>query len=78
MLRFRTHSTSGTEKIINEGNRILSEEGLFVHLIDCSDHFSHNDKSISRINFLQYNVTQWNKLAGNRYVYVNRLRHDDF
>lgn len=64
--------------IINEGNRILSEEGLFIHLIDYTDHFSHNDKSISPINFLQYNETQWNKLAGNRYAYANRLRHDDF
>lgn len=66
------------KKIIHEGNRILSEEGLFVHLIDYTDHFSHNDKSISAINFLQYNEKQWNKFTKNRYAYVNRLRHDDF
>ena len=36
--------------ILIEGNRILKDNGLFVHKIDYSDHFSHSDKSISSIN----------------------------
>ncbi|MEA3458136.1 MAG: methyltransferase domain-containing protein [Candidatus Thermoplasmatota archaeon] len=66
------------KQILNEGNRIIKNNGLFVHRIDYSDHFSHSDKSISAINFLQYSDNEWEKFAGNRYMYMNRLRHDDF
>jgi len=66
------------KKIIQEGNRIICKEGLFVHRIDYSDHFAGTDKKISAINFLQYSDYEWNKYAGNRYMYMNRLRHDDF
>ena len=51
---------------------------MFVHLVDYSDHFSHTDSGISAINFLQYSDTAWRLYAGNRYMYMNRLRHDDF
>ncbi|MBI4653899.1 MAG: hypothetical protein HY752_02755 [Nitrospirae bacterium] len=64
--------------ILREGNRIIKKECLFVNRIDYSDHFSHSDKSISAINFLQYSDNEWAKYAGNRYMYMNRLRHDDF
>ncbi|HUB91328.1 MAG TPA: hypothetical protein VMA74_16515 [Dyella sp.] len=64
--------------ILSEGNRIISDTGLFVHRVDYSDHFSHSDTHISPINFLQYSDAQWDRYAGNRYMYMNRLRHDDF
>jgi len=64
--------------ILREGNRIIKNNGLFIHRIDYSDHFSHSDKNISAINFLQYSDNEWAKCAGNRYMYMNRLRHDDF
>ncbi len=64
--------------ILAEGNRIISDTGLFVHRVDYSDHFSHSDTHISPINFLQYSDATWNRYAGNRYMYMNRLRHDDF
>lgn len=63
--------------ILLEGQRILKENGLFVHCIDMSDHFSHSDNSISAINFLRYDDRQWSQYAGNRYMYQNRLRVDD-
>lgn len=63
--------------ILIEGNRIIKDDGLFIHRIDCSDHFSHDDKSISSINFLQYSDQEWAKYAENRYAYTNRLRVDD-
>ena len=71
-------SPNNIEKIFHEGNRILCNDGLFIHRIDYSDHFSHQDKSISPINFLQYSEKMWQFFAGNRYMYMNRLRHDDF
>ncbi|MGR3302935.1 MAG: methyltransferase domain-containing protein [Candidatus Scalindua sp.] len=64
--------------ILLEGKRLLKDNGLFIHFIDHSDHFSHSDTSISAINFLKYNESKWNRYAGNRYAYHNRLRIDDF
>ncbi len=73
------HIPSETVKrILEEGNRIIRDGGLFAHRIDYSDHFSHSDNDISAINFLQYSDDKWNRYAGNRYMYMNRLRHDDF
>jgi hypothetical protein len=73
------HIPSGILKaIVAEGNRLISDDGLFVHRIDYSDHFSHSDKEISAINFLRFTDSEWNRLAGNRYMYMNRLRHDDY
>lgn len=64
--------------IIREGNRIIKKNGLFIHRIDYSDHFAYTDNSIPAINFLQYSDSEWDSFAGNRYMYMNRLRHDDF
>lgn len=64
--------------ILKEGERIIKKDGLFVHRIDFSDHFSHDDASISPINFLRYDDEEWQQMAGNRYMYANRLRVDDF
>ncbi|MDR1953866.1 MAG: class I SAM-dependent methyltransferase [Clostridiales Family XIII bacterium] len=64
--------------ILKEGNRIITRDGLFINYIDYRDHFAQMDKSISVINFLQYNDKDWDKYAGNRYMYMNRARHDEF
>lgn len=66
------------QSILKEGNRIISKNGIFVHRIDYADHFSYSDKTISAINFLQYSDKEWDRYANNRYMYMNRLRHDDF
>lgn len=66
------------EKILTECNRVLAPNGLHIHRIDYSDHFSHSDKNISPINFLKYSDMVWSWYAGNSYMYMNRLRHDDF
>ncbi|MEM5786679.1 MAG: class I SAM-dependent methyltransferase, partial [Syntrophobacteraceae bacterium] len=65
--------------IIAEMDRILKRtSGLHVHRIDYTDHFAHSDKSISPINFLRYSADEWNKIAGNQFMYMNRLRHHDY
>ncbi len=66
------------KQVFLEGNRIIADGGLFIHKIDYSDHFSHSDKSISAINFLQYSDAEWDAYAGNKFMYMNRLRHDDY
>ena len=64
--------------ILIEQKRITKDDGLMINYIDYSDHFSHTDKSISSINFLQYDNNSWSKFAANRFIFMNRLRHDDF
>ena len=64
--------------ILIEQKRITKNNGLMINYIDYSDHFSHTDKSISSINFLQYDDISWSKYGANRFIYMNRLRHDDF
>jgi len=49
-----------------------------IHFIDLSDHFKHQDKSITSINFLRYSDEEWDKIAGNEFVYCNRLRASDY
>jgi SAM-dependent methyltransferase len=64
--------------ILREGRRVLRPEGLFVHRIDFTDHFSHSDPAISSVNFLQFSELRWAWWAGNRFMYHNRLRVDEF
>jgi SAM-dependent methyltransferase len=66
------------EKILVEGNRVVKDDGLFVHCIDYSDHFAHNDPRISSINFLRFSDAAWERIAGNQFMYMNRLRIDDY
>ena len=64
--------------ILKETSRLLSKRGVALHHVDLSDHFAHDDRSISYINFLQFSQGKWNRLAGNRFAYHNRLRADDY
>lgn len=64
--------------VLREAGRVLRPSGLAVHLVDHSDHFAHSDPSISAINFLQYEDEAWARLADNPYMYMNRLRVDDY
>lgn len=66
------------ELILLEGKRILKHDGAILHFISLSDHFQHQDSSISTINFLRYSDTEWDYLAGNQFAYTNRLRASDF
>lgn len=66
------------KRIFQEGRRVLKPDGLFVHYIDFTDHFAHSDDAISSVNFLQFSESQWESLSGNRYMFHNRLRLDEF
>lgn len=65
-------------RILREAARLLSEKGTALHHIDCSDHFAQEDASISRANFLRFSDSEWQRLAGNRYAYHNRLHRSDY
>ena len=73
------HIAAGVlSEILAEAKRVLRRGGLLVHHIDPSDHFSHSDDSIAAINFLKFSDGEWRRLAGNRFMYHNRLRARDF
>jgi SAM-dependent methyltransferase len=65
-------------QILAEARRVLKLDGLLVHHIDPSDHFSHSDDSIAPINFLKFDDDEWRRWAGNRFMYHNRLRAADY
>jgi len=64
--------------ILAEANRITKPQGLLIHRVDHTDHFSHSDSRLSRIHFLRYTDSQWRRYAKNRFAYVNRMREDDY
>ncbi len=66
------------DRILGEARRILRPGGLAVHHVDPSDHFAHNDPSISRINFLQFEEPEWRRHYDNRYSYLNRCHDSDY
>lgn len=70
--------TADLIKIIEEAKRIICNEGALIQFIDYRDHFWYSDKKISPINFLKYDESKWSLFANNKYMYMNRLRHDDF
>lgn len=64
--------------ILKEAKRLLHPEGVLLHSIDLSDHFAYSDNSITKVNFLQFSDKRWQRLAGNQYMYHNRLRAPEF
>ncbi len=64
--------------ILKEASRLLGKQGIALHHVDLSDHYAHDDPSISFINFLQFSQDEWSRLAGNRFAYHNRLRAADY
>jgi SAM-dependent methyltransferase len=64
--------------ILDEARRILMPNGLMVHYVDAGDQFARADEAITEINFLQFDDATWERYAGNRYAYHNRLRASDY
>ncbi len=65
-------------KIFDKMVDVVSDQGLLIHCIDYSDHFEHSDTNISSINFLKYSNFFWSIVADNKFMYMNRMRFDDF
>jgi len=64
--------------IFIEAKRIIKTNGAAIHFIDLSDHFQHQDSSITRINFLRYGEREWQRIAGNEFAYCNRIRASEY
>ena len=59
--------------LLAEARRLLRPEGITVHTVDLSDHYSHSDPSLPRNNFLRYPDWQF-RWINNGWIYQNRLR----
>jgi SAM-dependent methyltransferase len=66
------------EGIHNESYRLLKSDGHCCHFVDPSDHWEHNDKSISKINFIGFSDFTNSLTNFNGMNYQNRLRHSDY
>lgn len=66
------------EHIMADSHRVLRPGGVICHKIDMTDHWEHDDKSISPINFLQYDSPLWRLTGINSQAYQNRLRRFEF
>ncbi len=75
---FEHISGEDIKRILKEAKLIFKKDGVAIHFIDLSDHFQHQDKSITCINFLRYSEKKWGKIAGNQFAYCNRLRASDY
>ena len=66
------------DSIFEEAKRVLKDEGCLIHLVDYTDHLSHSDPNISKINFLSFSDRKIKYFINNKYMYMNMLRYDDF
>lgn len=67
------------ERLVTELGRILRPGGVMCHAIDNSDHWEHQDKSLSRVDFLRYEDGWfWRLACFGTQAYQNRLRHSDY
>jgi SAM-dependent methyltransferase len=63
--------------IVQELQRILSDDGVFSCSIDLSDEHAYHDGTISPFNFLRFSDQTWNWI-NNRLIPLNRLRVTDY
>ena len=56
----------------------LSPSGLMVHLVDHSDHLEHQDRNISRINFLTWSAAFHRRINWLIKEGENRMRHHEY
>lgn len=56
----------------------LADDGLWIHWISPGDHRAYGDRSLSAVDFLRYSPAEWDRIAGNRFAYHNRLRRSQY
>lgn len=65
--------------LFKKSYELLRDNGRMCHIIDNSDHWEHQDKSILQLNFLKFSDMTFRMLSAfNPLDYQNRLRHSDY
>lgn len=60
--------------LLTKLRRIVKPGGHVIAHVDYSDHYSHSDGEIDRLNFLSMSEVEWRK-HNHRHLYQSRLRH---
>jgi hypothetical protein len=60
--------------IHRQSHSLIRRAGVWVHMVDPSDHRADDDRKLSRVDFLRYSTRTWNMVSGHRFAYHNRLR----
>jgi SAM-dependent methyltransferase len=63
--------------LLSSVSSVLKPGGLIASIIDNSDHFQHEDHTISRLNFLKFSDRTWSLICWLT-DHQNRLRHSDY
>jgi hypothetical protein len=66
------------EVILHSTRDMLKTSGCMIHVVNTSDHFSFTDPDLSPLHFLRWSERQWDHIAGNKFMYQNRMRADDY
>ena len=62
-----------------EFHRLLRNDGAMCHIVDNSDHWEHQDKTLRRLNYLKYSQRTFDFISSlNPLDYQNRLRHSQY
>ena len=69
---------SDMEHLFKALHRKLKPGGLMVHLIDHSDHLEHQDRNITRVNFLTWSAAFHQRINGLIKEGENRFRHHEY
>ena len=64
--------------ILREAGRVLRPGGTAFHRVDPTDHYAHADPTITTVNFLRFDESEWRHHGAGRYAYHNRLRDADY
>jgi cyclopropane fatty-acyl-phospholipid synthase-like methyltransferase len=65
------------DALFTEAMRILDDEGVMFHSVNCGDHYAYVDRSINQLNYLRYSDSKWSRWD-NAFLYQNRLRAHEF
>lgn len=65
------------DALMVESRRILADDGFILHGVNCGDHYSYFDRSITPIHYLRFTEREWLRW-NNDLLYQNRLRPIDF
>ena len=63
-------------KIFQNLNKLISHNGVLISCVDYSDHYSHTNKYLSKVNFLKYSAFAWFFLNPPNH-FQNRIRHNE-
>ncbi|UYY57037.1 SAM-dependent methyltransferase [Sphingomonas sp. S2-65] len=69
---------SAIEDLVRAVHSGLRKGGLMSHGIDNTDHRAHNDRRLSRFDFLKYDGWVWRLFCLDPQDYTNRLRHSEY